>query len=55
MIKLKLFQCWNTNITKDDTNKIQKNIGMPQQCWNKNPTKDDTNKVRKNIGLTQQC
>ena len=41
--------------TKDDTNKVQKNIGMTKQCWNKNLTKDDTNKVKKNIGMTQQC
>ena len=33
------------NLTKDDTNKVQKNIGMTQQCYNKKLTKDDTHKV----------
>ena len=40
-------QCWNKNLTKDDTNKVQKNVSMTQQCYNKNLTKDDTNKVQK--------
>ena len=31
--------------TKDDTDKVQSNVGMTQQCWNTNFTKDDTNKV----------
>ena len=38
-------QCQNKNLTKDDTNKVQKNVGMTQQCQNKNLTKVDTNKV----------
>ena len=42
-------------LTKGDTNKVQKNVGMTQQCQNKNLTKHDTNKVNKNIGMTQQC
>ena len=48
-------QCLNKNLTKDDTNNVQKNIGMTKQCWNKNLTKDDTNKAQKNIGTTKQC
>ena len=48
-------QCQNKNLTTDDTNKLQKNVGMTQQCQNKNLTKDDTNKVQKNVGMTQQC
>ena len=43
------------NLTKDDTNKVQTNVGMTQQYWNKNLTKDDINKVQKNVGRTQQC
>ena len=38
-------QFQNKNLTKDDTNKMPKNIGMTQQCYNKNLTKDDTHKV----------
>ena len=48
-------QCQNKNLTKDDTNKVQKNESMTQQCQNKNLTKDDTNKVQKNLDVTQQC
>ena len=40
-------QCQNKNLTTDDTNKVQKNVGMKQQCKNQNLTKDDTNKVKK--------
>ena len=28
-------QCYNKNLTKDNTNKVQKNVGMSQQCQNK--------------------
>ena len=44
-------QCYNKNLTKDDTNKVQKNVGMTQKCQNKNLTKDDTYKVQKNVGV----
>ena len=43
------------NLTKDDTNRVQKNVGMTQQSQNKNLTKDDTNKLQKNVGRTKQC
>ena len=42
-------QCWNTNLTEDDTNKVKKNVHVTQQCQNKNLTKDDTNKVKENV------
>ena len=42
-------QCQNKNLTKDDKNKVKKNVRVTQQCQNKNLTKDDTNKVNKNV------
>ena len=45
----------NKNLTKDDTNKVQKNIRVTQKCYNKNLIKDDTNRVQKNIRATQKC
>ena len=46
-------QSWNKNLTKDDTNKVQKNVSVTQQCKNQNLAKDDTNKVQKNVSMTQ--
>ena len=45
-------QCQNKNLTTDDTNKVQKNVGMTQQSQNKNLTKDDTNKMQKIVSIT---
>ena len=43
-------QCENKNLTKDDTNKLQKNVGRTKQF-----KKHDTNTFQKNVGMTQHC